>query len=976
MEQYGAADLPVAIQQIADLGAVWVRQRFDWAAIERNPDAYDWSVWDGIVSAATQQGLRIIAVLDTAPAWAGTPPEPAVFARFAAAVASRYGAVLSYYQIWHNPNLGDNWGGRADSYGYTELLAAAATAIRTADPDARILLGSLAPTVEVGERNFAEDVFLQMLDAAGAGPYFDIVAVQPYGFSAGPEDRRVDRSVLNFSRAILVREKLDALGYDDVAIWASHFGWNSVPDGWDGPASIWGKVDEAQQAAYTAVALERAEREWPWMGVMCLNSYQPRMADPEAAILNAEEHWGFALTTPDGKLRPVSSVFQAWAKRPRSALPGSYPAGTSFARFEGKWTIGSQGADIGETGDSVELTFEGTGVALTVRRGPYRAFLFVTVDGAASPSLPLDREGRSYVVLYDPLAAVATVPLAEGLSPGTHTVRVVAERGWAQWALVDWRVVSEPERGAMSWVLGIAGLVGVLALVWAVDAAGRLEWRAPLRRGGEAWLRLSGGVRAAVGVFLGGVYLFGAWQAIAAGSLLRRLGDQGELAAVFAAATLYYVSPWAVVTAVAGILVSLVVLAEPALGLALTMAAAPLYLHPLSLLGKSFSLAELLLLPTLVGWFVAVLADPRRLAELLRKDRWLWALCGAFVGVAILSALGAEHLREAFRELRLAIVEPVLYALALATLPMQPRDRRRIVDAWVLSAVGVAVIGLIQYFVLGDVITAEGGVRRLRSLYGSPNNVGLYLGRVLPVLMAGVIWQGSESSGVRAYVRNLLLSPRRLLYLAGLVPVSLALMLSLSRGAIVLGIPAALLTMGMLAGKRWRRATLVVLVLGIAAVIPLLRTPRFAGLLDLQSGTTSFRLSLWHSAWGMIRDHPFLGVGPDNFLYAYRTRYVLPTAWEEFNLSHPHNVVMDFASRLGLAGLAVFGALQIWYWRRSVPLALRGRSTGRWLALGLAGSMADFLAHGLVDASYFVIDLAFTFFLSYAIVLWLRDELV
>ena len=35
------------------------------------------------------------------------------------------------------------------------------------------------------------------------------------------------------------------------------------------------------------------------------------------------------------------------------------------------------------------------------------------------------------------------------------------------------------------------------------------------------------------------------------------------------------------------------------------------------------------------------------------------------------------------------------------------------------------------------------------------------------------------------------------------------------------------------------------------------------------------------------------------------------------------------------------------------------------------GSMVNFLAHGLVDASYFVVDLAFVFFLTLGITEWL-----
>ncbi len=1012
LEQYDASQWTWALDTIAGGGFAWVRQRFAWAAIEPAPGDFRWEIWDALVEEATARNLRLIAVLDTAPAWAGMPPDPAAFAQFAGTFAARYGDALTYYQIWHNPNLGDAWGGYADAYAYTALLTHAADAIRAADADARIVLGSLAPTVETGERNYAEDVFLEMLYVAGAQPYFDVVAAQPYGFFASPEDRAVGRETFDFSRAILVREALEAHGDGNKAVWLSHFGWNSKPADWPGPASIWGSVDETAQAEYTVAALARAEREWPWVGVMCVNGFQPRPEDPASettsAVPDAEEHWGFALVGPDGEPRPIYTALREWNARSRVATPGGYSASTLLADFDGAWTLSPQGADIGQSGDRVALTFEGTGVALTVRRGPYRAFLFVTVDGKPAPALPRDREGRAYVVLYDPLAAVATVPLAENLSYGRHTVEVIAERGWGQWALADWRVANRPDTTTDAVGYAALGLVGVVGSALAIFAGRRVEWSRLGQGFAKVWNWLREGGQVVLTAALSAVYLFAAWQVLmgrAAPGVFRRLDDGGEQFALLLVAGLYYFSPWMLLTLGAGALASFIVFMRPALGLALTLFAAPLYMHPLSLLGKSFSLAELVLLPTIAGSLVQVIGK--------RKSGWrphiprrqvLWM--GAFVVVAVLSTLFAQHRHEALRELRLVILEPVLFYLALVALPMEKRERQRIIDAFVCSAVMVAVVGLVQYFFLGDVITAEGGMQRLRSIYGSPNNVGLYLGRALPLMLAVVFFGGSEIRGKNARVelsqtggissqstrRSLRLidflsvlgalcggkaSGRRWLYALACAPVGAALLLSLSRGAIVLGIPAALLLLGILGGPKWRRATVIVLLVGIVALIPLLRTPRFAGMFDLNGGTTGFRLSLWHSAWGMIRDYPLLGVGPDNFLYAYRTRYVLPTAWEEFNLAHPHNVVVDFAARLGILGLVVFVGLQVSFWRKAWPLRrdvhpeTRETVQTRALALGVMASMADFLAHGMVDAAYFVIDLAFVFWFSLALVTWL-----
>jgi O-antigen ligase len=121
----------------------------------------------------------------------------------------------------------------------------------------------------------------------------------------------------------------------------------------------------------------------------------------------------------------------------------------------------------------------------------------------------------------------------------------------------------------------------------------------------------------------------------------------------------------------------------------------------------------------------------------------------------------------------------------------------------------------------------------------------------------------------------------------------------------------------------------------------------------------------------MFADHPLLGVGLDNFLYEYRGRYILDAAWPEPNLNHPHNIVLDFATRLGLLGLLAGGWM---VWEAARALYRAGRQAGaEWLpvAAGLGGSLAAMLTHGLVDHSFFLVDLAFTFFLILGVAVWL-----
>jgi len=157
--------------------------------------------------------------------------------------------------------------------------------------------------------------------------------------------------------------------------------------------------------------------------------------------------------------------------------------------------------------------------------------------------------------------------------------------------------------------------------------------------------------------------------------------------------------------------------------------------------------------------------------------------------------------------------------------------------------------------------------------------------------------------------------------------------------------------------------------LGFLSLFPAAGVERVASLFDLSQGTGFLRVRLWEASWNMIRDHPFTGVGLDNFLYHY-PRYILPGAESEPNLSHPHNIVLDYWTRLGLGGLVALVLLQASFFRAGF------RSLG-WLAekpalqaltLGLMASMVDFLAHGMLDNSYFLVDLAYVFALTAGLV--------
>ena len=185
------------LAQLRQAGFGWARQRISWADVEPVQGELHWEDSDRIIHDLSNSSLTPVIVLDGSPAWARSqvdaeakndlaPPKNLEdFAVFAERFANRYADEVRYYQIWDEPNNNPHWGERwINPVEYSQMLKLASTSIRNADADAVILLGALAPTWDRGHLAIDEPFFLQRLYASGAQPYFDAVAIQPFGFGS------------------------------------------------------------------------------------------------------------------------------------------------------------------------------------------------------------------------------------------------------------------------------------------------------------------------------------------------------------------------------------------------------------------------------------------------------------------------------------------------------------------------------------------------------------------------------------------------------------------------------------------------------------------------------------------------------------------------------------------------------------------------------------------------------------------------
>jgi len=297
------------MELIRDAGFGWVKQGFAWREIEgERKGNFDWSVTDRIVDQAESIGLHIIARVDSDPAWASgqvypnaqniimTPPNNYQdFADFCSALASRYKGRIAAYQIWNEPNLAREWGGKApDPESYTRLLKVGYQAIKRVDPNAIIISAGLAPTTRFDHVAMPDTEYLKRMYAAGARPYFEALGAHGAGYKAPPEmdpgevandpnfHNRGDPNcpgpacrIYCFRHVEDLRQIMVNNGDSGKQVVVLEFGW-TIDERPNSPYA-WHAVTEEQQADYFVRAYQYAKQHWqPWIGIMSL-IYMPNV---------------------------------------------------------------------------------------------------------------------------------------------------------------------------------------------------------------------------------------------------------------------------------------------------------------------------------------------------------------------------------------------------------------------------------------------------------------------------------------------------------------------------------------------------------------------------------------------------------------------------------------------------------------------------------------------------------------------------
>jgi hypothetical protein len=245
-------------------------------------------------------------------------------------------------------------------------------------------------------------------------------------------------------------------------VWAAEVGWNAVPEG-SGIPDLWGRVDREMQAAYTVRAYARAQREWPWMGVM--NLWHFRMPGPDAPRLPQ-----YYFNAVDEQFNPLP-LFTAMAEamhRPRAVERGFRQEDDWAIEYGGEWqerhddraVLGGYRESRGDA--TLRIPFEGTEIALVLDRLPGGGTLAWTVDGVQAGE---PEETSSAAEQWG-----VRVAAAAGLPDGRHVLEArVVDGGPVRLdgVIVD-RSAASPGTGAVALLLlaGIGGVAAGVAATW------------------------------------------------------------------------------------------------------------------------------------------------------------------------------------------------------------------------------------------------------------------------------------------------------------------------------------------------------------------------------------------------------------------------------------------------------------------------------------------------------------------------------
>jgi len=287
-------------------------------------------------------------------------------------------------------------------------------------------------------------------------------------------------------------------------------------------------------------------------------------------------------------------------------------------------------------------------------------------------------------------------------------------------------------------------------------------------------------------------------------------------------------------------------------------------------------------------------------------------------------------------------IEPVFFFFIIISTLKTREDWLMIFRALCFSGLVIAVFAIIQKFTGFAIPEAWACERRVTSVFGFPNAVGLYLAPII-ILSFSLLYDYIKS---KAWLWSAFYA---IVFLASII----AIIFSKTEAAWIAA--GCGLFIFCLFKKELRILAIVVVVAAILIIglTPEYREPAMEKLL-LKDWSGHVRLTIWKESWELLKAKPIFGAGLSGYPLAmvpfHKAAYI-----EIFQ--YPHNFLLNFWTEIGILGLIA------WLWLSAKTLRYGLQNWRKEFSLIVVGFITVILIHGLVDVPYLKNDLAMIYWL-------------
>ena len=249
--------------QMQKMGVGTLRTLLAWPVIEPSPGSYDWTYFDDVVARAAQHGIRVFPTIYGSPSWPNVfdgrgdcgagcavdgPAGRNAWMEFIRAAVKRYGPggefwtgsggqcglpplcpyqapacgcgqplPIRTWQVWNEQNSPKYFHPRPNPAAYASLVSTAASAIRSVDPSAQIVLGGMWGPNDTDAVMPTARYLRKLYAVPGIKAAFDAISVHPYSPTLSGFKDQIDKA-----RAVMRKARDRRTG-----IWITELGWAS-----------------------------------------------------------------------------------------------------------------------------------------------------------------------------------------------------------------------------------------------------------------------------------------------------------------------------------------------------------------------------------------------------------------------------------------------------------------------------------------------------------------------------------------------------------------------------------------------------------------------------------------------------------------------------------------------------------------------------------------------------------------------------